>query len=127
MATLSTYLANKLIDHSNGVAPYAMPTVYVGLVTSASSPAGPGTEANYTGYNRVPLASLMGSATAGADTNTGVITFPQCTGGDNVIVGVFTADAQSAGNMLKYTTVSLHVVNNVVPTFPISNFSMSLS
>ena len=31
MAVLSTYLADKLLDHANGKTAYTMPTVYVGL------------------------------------------------------------------------------------------------
>ena len=40
MPSLSTYLANKLNDHSNGVAAYAMPTPYVALIraTAGQSP-----------------------------------------------------------------------------------------
>ena len=86
MAALSTYLADKLIDHSNGVTSYTMPTVWVGLCTTASTAAGQGTEANYTGYTRVALSGLMGAVAAESAANSAAINFPACTGGSSTIV-----------------------------------------
>jgi hypothetical protein len=129
MAALSTYLANKLTDHSNGVTAYSMPTVYVGLTTTASTASGQGTEANYTGYARVALSSLMGAASAESASNTGAITFPACTGGSSTIVGWATFDSATAGagNLLKFGTCSLAVSTGITPQFAVGNLTTSMS
>ena len=129
MASLFTYLADKLLDHSNGVAAYTMPTVYVGLVTTASTPAGPGTEAAYTGYARVALATLMGAASAESASNTGAVTFPACTGGTSTVVGFFTVDSATigSGNPLKFGTCSLSVSSGITPSFPIGDLTTTMS
>jgi hypothetical protein len=127
MAALSTYLANKLLDHMRGVAAYTMPTVYMGLVTTASSASGPGTEATYTGYARVAVTGTMGAASAGSGTNSGVISFPQCTAGSSNVVGVCTFDALTGGNMLEYGAASLAVTTNIRPQFDIGTFTTTLA
>ena len=129
MPSLSTYLADKLIDHSNGVTAYTMPTVWVGLVTTASSAAGQGTEAAYTGYARVALSTLMGAASAESASNTSAVTFPACTGGTSTIVGFILADAStiSGGNLLKFGTCSLSVSTGITPSFPIGDLTTTMS
>jgi hypothetical protein len=129
MPSLSTFLADKLIDHSNGVASYTMPTVWVGLTTTASTAAGQGTEAAYTGYTRVPLATLMGGASAESAANSGAITFPACTGGSSTVVGFATFDSATvgAGNLLKFGTCSLAVSTGITPSFAIGALTTSQS
>jgi len=129
VASLSTYLADALINHSNGVTAYTMPTVYVGLVTTASSASAQGTEAAYTGYARVALASLMGSASGESASNTSAVTFPACTGGTSTIVGFILADSATsgAGNLLKFGTCSLSVSSGITPSFPIGDLTTSMS
>lgn len=122
MAALSTYLANKLVDHRRGVTSYTMPTVWIGLSTSASSAGSPGTEAAYTGYARVALSGLLGAASSGSGTNSSLIGFPACTAGSSTVTGFFTYDASTAGNMLEFGTCSLAVSGGITPQFPISAF-----
>lgn len=129
MASLSTYLADALINHSNGVTAYTMPAVYVGLVTTASSAAGQGTEAAYTGYARVALATLMGSAASESASNTSAVTFPACTAGTSTIVGFILTDSAtiSGGNLLKFGTCSLSVSAGITPSFPIGDLTTTMS
>jgi hypothetical protein len=167
IAGLSSYLADKLIDHSNGVSSYTMPTVYVALIqatagqsprstavtsgqttvpaslnghmyrcstagtTGSGEPTWPttsagtvtdgtavwtemtpdfqannthvtGNECSYTGYARVALSGLMGSASAGSAANTSAVPFGADTGGTNDVGAICTYDASSAGNLLKF-------------------------
>lgn len=127
MAALSTYLANKLVDHRRGVASYTMPTVWIGLSTTASSAGTPGTEAAYTSYARVALSGLLGASSSGSGTNSGAINFPACTGGSSTVVGFFTYDASTAGNMLEFGTCSLAVSSGITPSFAISAFTSTQS
>ena len=191
MASLSTYLSDALINHSNGVTAYTMPTVYVALLyasagewtastaitagevvvpttmnghlyicttagtTGTTQPTWPTTsggtvtdgtvvwtemtpdleantsvpEATYTGYARVALASLMGSASGGSASNSSLIGFPTATGGNNLIVGVATFDASTSGNLLKFgtTTSTLAVSTNVAPQVPVGDLLTSMS
>jgi hypothetical protein len=129
MAAQSTYLDNKLLDYGNGVAGFTLPTVWVGLCTTASTPAGQGAEATYTGYARVALAGLIGSASAGSATNTAVIAFPACTSGSNTIVGFFTADTPTAnsGNLLRFGVCSGIVTAGQVPVFDASTLFTTMS
>ena len=129
MANISTYLENKLLDHSRGVAAYTMPTTYVGLVTSASSASGQGTEASYTGYARVALSGLLGAASSGSGTNSSQINFPACTGGSSTVVGFIITDSATAGagNLLYFGTCSLSVSNSITPDFAAGNLTTTLS
>jgi hypothetical protein len=129
MAAQSTYLDNKLLDHGNGVAAYALPTVWVGLCTTASTPAGQGAEATYTGYARVPLAGLMGAASGASAANTALITFPTCVAGTNTIVGFFTADSATigGGNLLRYASCSGIVNPGQSPQFNIATLLTTMA
>lgn len=125
--SLGTYSANKLNDLINGVASYTTPTVYVALVTSASSPGSLGTEATYTGYARVALSGLMGSSSGGSSTNSSAITFGACTAGTNTIVGFAFMDAASGGNLLKYGTCALSVSAGITPQFATGALTSAMS
>ncbi len=129
MAALSTYLANKLIDHARGVAAYAMPTTYVGLVTTASSASGQGTEAAYAGYARVALSGLLSAASAESGTNSSAINFPACTGGSSAVVGFVITDSATAGagNLLWFGTCSLSVSAGITPQFAAGALTTSMS
>ena len=191
MASLSTYLADALINHSNGVTAYTMPTVYVAALyasagawtastaitagevvvpttmnghlyicttagtTGTTQPTWPTTsggtltdgtvtwtemtpdlqantsvpEANYTGYARVALASLMGSAASGSASNTSTVSFPAATAGSNLLVGLALFDASTAGNLLKFgvSSSTLAVSANITPQVPTGDLLTSMS
>lgn len=126
MAAVSTYLSDKMLDHIRGVSSYTMPTVWMGLSTTTSSAGTPGTEAAYTGYARVATAGLLSAASAGSGTNSSAIPFPACTGGTSTIVGFYTWDASTGGNMLEFGSASLSVSTGIVPSFPVSSFVTTL-
>jgi hypothetical protein len=127
MAALSTYLADKLLDHYRGLTSYSMPTVWMALTTTASSAGTPGTEAAYTGYARVALSGTEGAASAGSATNSSPISFAPCTGGTATIVGFATFDAVTAGNMLEFGTCSLSVSSGITPSFAAGAFVSTLA
>jgi hypothetical protein len=129
MAALSAYLADKLIDHSRGVAAYAMPATYVGLVTTASSATGQGTEAAYPGYARVALSGLLGAASAESGSNSSTVSFPACTGGSSTVVGFIITDSATAGagNLLWFGTCSLSVSSGITPQFAAGALTTSMS
>jgi hypothetical protein len=127
MAAMSTYLADKLIDHANGKTAYPIPTVYVALTTTASSQSAAGTEAAYTGYARVAQSGLIGAASGNSATNTSAITFGACTGGSSTVVGFATFDASSGGNLLWYGACSLSVSSGITPAFAASALTLSLN
>lgn len=100
---MSTYLADKLLDHSLGHTSYTMPTVYVLLYTTdPTMPAATGGVEVATGsYARVALSGLIGAAASGSAANTGAIAFPAATADWGTIVAVGLADASTGGNILK--------------------------
>ncbi|HTJ88883.1 MAG TPA: hypothetical protein VL356_01705 [Acidocella sp.] len=127
MAALSTYLANKLIDHIRGVASYTMPTVYLGLATTTPTASTPGTEPTYTGYARVPLAGLLAAASAESGSNSSVINFGTDTSGSATIVAFQTWDAATGGNMLEFAPCSLSVSTGITPQFAVGAFTTTMS
>jgi hypothetical protein len=127
MAAVSTYLANKVIDHIRGVTSYTMPTVYMALTTTTSSAGTPGTETTYTNYARVALSGTLGAASSASGTNTSAITFPACGVTGATIVGWATYDASSAGNMLEFGTLTYTASNGNTPSFAASTFITTLT
>lgn len=82
MATLSTYLADALINHSNGEAAYTMPTVYV-CVFQATAGAWTASKAITAGQTTVPttLNGHMYACTTAGTTGTTQPTWPTTSGG----------------------------------------------
>ena len=106
--SLTTYLGNKLLDHTIGKTSYTMPTVWVAAFTSAPGIGGTGTEASWTGYARKSTAGSDFSAASGlASTNAADIVFAAKTGGtDATVTHWATYDASTAGNMLEFGTLT---------------------
>lgn len=101
-------------------------TRYIALHTANPGVAGTQTtsEATYTSYARVAVTASTGfSAAASASTaNTGLIQFPQCTGGTNTITYVSIGTASSGAGQIIYSgalTSSLAVANLIQPQFSI--------
>lgn len=103
MAALSNYLEDKLIDEvlrNVGYTPAA--TVYLALMTTATTDAGGGTEVTGGSYAR--QAVTFTAASGGATENSGTITFtnmPACT-----VTHAAIYDALTAGNMLFHGALS---------------------
>lgn len=102
-------------------------TRYVALHTADPGNAGTQltSEATYTSYARVAVTAATGftAAAAGSTANTGLIQFPQCTGGTNTITYVTIGTAVSGAGQIIYRgalSASLAVANLIQPQFAIS-------
>lgn len=102
-------------------------TRYIALHTADPGNAGTQltSEATYTSYARVAVTAATGfsAAAAGATANTGLIQFPQCTGGTNTITYVTIGTALSGAGQVIYRgalSASLAVANLIQPQFAIS-------
>lgn len=129
---VTTYLANKLLDHIVGEAAFTMPTVWVGIYTADPTAAGLQTnECTYTGYARVATsAATWGAASARSNTNVAAIAFAAKTAGaDQTATHWATFDAATAGNMLCYgpLTTSQLIANGNAPSVPIGNATQSFT
>lgn len=127
---LSTYLANKLLDHAIGKADYDKPAaVYLAAFTVAPTAAGGGTEAAWASYARVaiPAASIQAAA-GGASTNTADITFAASTGGGaQTVTHVATFDDAVGGNMLEFFALDAAVTINPGDSFYIATGGLDRS
>lgn len=119
MANISTYLADKLLDHEWGTTAYTMPTTYLGLYTvNPTMPAGTGgTEVSGGSYARVALAGKMAAAASGTNSNSSTITFTTATAAWGTIVGVGVFDAATAGNLLNAAALGTSKVIGSGDTF----------
>ena len=99
MAGFSDYLENEILDHIFGVGSYTAPSIYVALYTSAPSDSGGGTEVSGNNYARV-LHSSWTTASGGATSNSGAITFPTPSGVWGTVTHFGLFDASTSGNLL---------------------------
>lgn len=98
---------------------------YVALYTVAPTETTAGTECNYTGYVRIPIArSPSGEFTVSGDnaTNTNALTFAQCTGGTNQAVAFGLLTASTGGTLILYGDITdpaggLAISNGITPIF----------
>ena len=109
-------------------------TRYIALHTADPGNAGTQTtsEATYTSYARVAVTAATGfsAASGAAAANTGLIQFPQCTGGTNTITHVTIGTASSGTGQVIYRgalSASLAVANLIQPQFAISALTASES
>jgi hypothetical protein len=126
----SNYAENKIIDHLTGKTSFAMPSVWVGLSTTAmSTDAGTFTEVSGGSYARKSTAGAdWNAASSGSATNANAITFTTATGNWGTIQSAALFDASSAGNMLLWAdlTASKTVNNGDTFSFAASNFTITL-
>ena len=101
MAAISTYLANKLLDHTLRNVAYTPPaTVYVALYTSNPGPGDTGTEVSGGGYARQQ--ATFNVASGGQITNDADIIFPVATASWGTVTHIGIRDASTGGNLLYY-------------------------
>lgn len=82
-------------------------------------------ETTYTSYARVAVTAATGfsAAAGGSSANTGLIQFPQCTGGTDTVTHVTIGTAASGAGQVIYRgslSASLAVANLIQPQFSIS-------
>jgi len=124
---IATYLANKLLDHSLGVASYTpAATVYAALFTTATTDAGGGTEVSGNAYVRTAV--TFSAASGGATSNSADVSFPAATpAGWGTVTHGACMDASTAGNMLFHGALVGSVVVNAeeIFKFPVGDFDVS--
>lgn len=134
-AAMSNYLQNHFIDFLLRGQTFTAPsTVFIALVTTASSASACGTEVTGGSYARVSVTSSLAnwagtqsagsttasSGTSGQTSNNGAITFPAPTANWGTIVGFCVMDASSGGNLLFFAPLTVNkTVNNgdAAPSF----------
>jgi hypothetical protein len=101
MGTMSTYLANEILDHILGNGTYTPPANrYLAAYTVAPTKAGGGTEVSGNGYARIAC-DAWGVAASGLAENDAEIAFAAASGGAwGTIVAVGLFDAATGGNFL---------------------------
>lgn len=127
-----TAIRNSLLEHIHGKTSYTMPAT-LHLALSTTTPAADGTnvtEPSGNGYTRVSVpGSSWGSASAGAITNSSIITFPTASGaGWGTVTHVVAYTASSAGSPLWYASItSQAVASGVTVTIPVGDADSTLS
>jgi hypothetical protein len=125
----STYLANKMLDHTFKVASYTVPTnIYCGLSTANPGDSASGlAEPSGNAYART-VKNAWDTAASGASQNSSAITFPTATGSWGTITHAALFDASTAGNMLMYGALgtSQSVVNGNVVEFDTGALDVTL-
>lgn len=122
---ISTYLANKLLDHILQVASYGQPTVSVAL--STTDPASVLTEPSGNNYARVTLSGKYSAASAKSSGNTGVITFPQASGSWGTITHFAIVDGSSNVLWSDALSVAKAVSTNDTLSFNAANLTLSFT
>lgn len=144
MSAMSDYLENKLVDQIFRGQAFSFPaTLHVGLLTSAPSDAGGGTEVSGGSYARQPVTASLanfagtqsaGSTTAssgstGATSNNAAITFATPSAGWGTVTHFGIYDAATAGNLLFYGTLTIAKTINQSDTvsFPAGSLSITFA
>lgn len=112
MTELSNFLEDELFDDVLRNATYTGPaTVYIAVYTAAPGEAGGGTEVSGFAYARTAV--TFGAPSDGSGSNTGIVTFPQASGGNwGLITHAALMDAATVGNFLMYSPLTSSVTVN---------------
>jgi hypothetical protein len=141
---MSDFLENKIIDQLfRGQAAPTTTTLHVGLLTTAPSDSGGGTEASGGSYARVAVTSSLtnwagtqsagsttaSSGTGGQTSNNAAITFPTPTAGWGTVTHFGIYDAASGGNLLFWGALTIAKTINQADTvtFPAASLSITFA
>lgn len=106
----------------------ASANLYLALFTADPTEAGVFTnEANYTSYARVAVPKASGWTDGGSTfTNSGLIQFPQCTGGTNLITHFALCTLLTGGEVVASGALnaSLNISSGIQPQFSASSLSV---
>lgn len=144
MSAMSDFLENALVDQLfRGQSAPSTGTLYVGLLTSAPSDSGGGSEVSGNNYARVSVASSLAnwagtqgagttvasSGTSGQTSNNGAITFPTPSGTWGTVTHFGIYDAASSGNLLFYgaLTIAKTINQSDTVTFPAGSLSITFA
>jgi hypothetical protein len=141
-SALTNYAENKTIDHLFRTTTWTPSTAYVGLMTSACSDTGAGTEVSGGSYARVSVTkgdaqwkgthgSTTGdsSGTSGTISNAAAITFPAPTANWGTVTHWGIWDAASSGNLLVCDDLTTSkTINNgdAAPSFAIDALTIQI-
>ena len=104
----------------------ATPTTYVALYTTTPTESAAGVETSYGGYARQGASGKFAAPAAGSVANNAAITFPVVASGTPTIVGCALCDAVSAGNILRWQTITgIAFAVNDQPNFPIGSITFT--
>ena len=100
-AAISTYLANKILDHTLKNTSYSPPaTVYLGLYTSNPNNDNSGTEVSGNNYSRTSIS--FSSASGKTTSNSAPVVTASASGSWGTVTHFGILDAASSGNLLYY-------------------------
>jgi len=130
----STYLSNKVLDHTVGKTSFTMPTNYLGLSSTTPTISGTNvTEPSTGSYARVATSgSSWTAAASGVSVNAATLTFPTASAdwvsAANLTYGV-AYDASTSGNLLYFgaLTTAKPVLNGDTVSIAPSGVSITLS
>lgn len=127
---ISTYLANKLLDHLLKGSSYSAPAnIYAGYALGSMTDAMSGStvvEPTDSAYAR-QVHNNWNAASGGASDNNGAITFAQATEDQGSITYNFLADALTGGNILIYAAVSYTISLGDDPSIADGGMDITLS
>ena len=107
----------------------ASANLYLALFTADPTESGSFTnEATYTGYARVAMAKASAWTDGGSTfTNAGLLQFPQCTGGNNVITHFAVCTLASGGEVVVSGALnaSLNISSGIQPQFSAGSLSVA--
>lgn len=127
-SNVSTFLANKVIDHILRGQAYSVPeTVYASLHTAAVGDDGSGAEVSGGDYERTAIA--FDAASSRATANTSEVTFPEASGDWGNIGWFGVWDAQTDGNLLLWgkTTVTKHIVSGQTASIAAAALTLTIT
>lgn len=128
-SNISTYLADKLLDHCLAVTSFTKPThTYVALFTAnPTMPAGTGgVEVSGGSYARVQLDGSLAAAASESSVTNADLTFAAATADWGTITGVGIYDASSAGNLLWAGALAANKTVSNGDTFKIPSGSLTV-
>jgi hypothetical protein len=142
MSAMSDYLENKLVDHLFRAQTLSAPaTLHIGLLTSAPSDSGGGSEVSGNNYARVAVTSSLAnwagtqaaasttasSGSGGQTSNNAAITFPTPLGNWGTVSHFGIYDAASGGNLLFHGALTIAKTINQSDTvsFPAASLTIT--
>jgi hypothetical protein len=141
---MSDFLENRIIDQLfRGQAAPTTTTLHVGLLTTAPSDTGGGTEVSGGSYGRVAVTSSLAnwagtqsagstvasSGSGGQTSNNAAITFPTPTAGWGTVTHFGIYDASTGGNLLFWGALTIAKTINQADTvtFPAASLSITFA
>lgn len=127
---MTSYLEQKLLDHTLNIQEYSFPTVHLALLTQDPGEAGSlVSEITEPSYSRVALAGKFVAATSSTSSNAVDIEFPQSLEDWGTVTHIGVMDAATEGNMLYHGPLDAPrlIDPGTVVRLPVGNMALTLS